>query len=266
MPSDASSLDFSQASQIPPSTVEKETAVPLRSDWSGAACPIARSLDVVGDPWVLLVLREALTGATRFEQFRSRARGRRQRAGRRLAAMVEAGLLDAGAVRRRATAPARSTSSPPPAPTCSRCCTPSRSGGAAPARRGRTPARRRARGLRRGHRQRRHLHGVRGAAARRHRLVAPSARPGGARARWSADQYLSSAPEKTAERSPDPTGTPARSATVLPRSGHVRWTCGSTRAPRSGAIGLQGGDHTCRAATLSSAGRRASTASPRPAG
>jgi len=29
--------------------------VPLRSDWSEATCPIARSLDVVGDPWVLLV-------------------------------------------------------------------------------------------------------------------------------------------------------------------------------------------------------------------
>ena len=47
---------------MPPPTVEKEDTVPLRSDWSEAACPIARSLDVVGDPWVLLVLREALPG------------------------------------------------------------------------------------------------------------------------------------------------------------------------------------------------------------
>ncbi len=45
--------------------------MPLRSDWSEATCPVARSLDVVGDPWVLLVLREALTGATRFDQFRA---------------------------------------------------------------------------------------------------------------------------------------------------------------------------------------------------
>jgi DNA-binding HxlR family transcriptional regulator len=67
--------------------------VPLRSDWSAATCPIARSLDVVGDPWVVLVLREALTGATRFEQFRSALGIADNVLSRRLAAMVEAGLL-----------------------------------------------------------------------------------------------------------------------------------------------------------------------------
>lgn len=39
--------------------------MPLRSDWSEATCPIARSLDVVGDPWVLLLLREAVQGVDR---------------------------------------------------------------------------------------------------------------------------------------------------------------------------------------------------------
>ena len=67
--------------------------MPLRSDWSEAACPIARSLDVVGDPWVLLVLREALTGTTRFEQFRSALGVADNVLARRLAAMVQAGLL-----------------------------------------------------------------------------------------------------------------------------------------------------------------------------
>ena len=67
--------------------------MPLRSDWSEAACPIARSLDVVGDPWVLLVLREALTGATRFEQLRSALGVADNVLARRLVAMVEAGLL-----------------------------------------------------------------------------------------------------------------------------------------------------------------------------
>jgi DNA-binding HxlR family transcriptional regulator len=47
---------------------------------------------VVGDPWVLLVLREALTGATRFEQFRALGCADTVLS-RRLAAMVEAGLL-----------------------------------------------------------------------------------------------------------------------------------------------------------------------------
>ena len=67
--------------------------MPLRSDWSGHSCPIARSLDVVGDPWVLLVLREALEGLTRFEQFRSTLGCADNVLSRRLSGMVEAGLL-----------------------------------------------------------------------------------------------------------------------------------------------------------------------------
>jgi DNA-binding HxlR family transcriptional regulator len=67
--------------------------MPLRSDWSEASCPIARTLDVVGDPWVLLVLREALTGATRFEQFRSALGAADNVLSRRLGQMVKAGLL-----------------------------------------------------------------------------------------------------------------------------------------------------------------------------
>jgi DNA-binding HxlR family transcriptional regulator len=67
--------------------------VPLRSDWSEATCPIARSLDVVGDPWVLLVLREAFTGSTRFEQFRSALGVADNVLSRRLSSMVEADLL-----------------------------------------------------------------------------------------------------------------------------------------------------------------------------
>jgi DNA-binding HxlR family transcriptional regulator len=32
-------------------------------------CPVARSLDVVGDKWTLLIVREALNGTTRFMDF-----------------------------------------------------------------------------------------------------------------------------------------------------------------------------------------------------
>jgi DNA-binding HxlR family transcriptional regulator len=67
--------------------------VPLRSDWSEAPCPIARSLDVVGDPWVLLVLREAFRGSTRFEEFRSGLGVADNVLSRRLGQMVDAGLL-----------------------------------------------------------------------------------------------------------------------------------------------------------------------------
>jgi DNA-binding HxlR family transcriptional regulator len=67
--------------------------MPLRSDWSARPCPIARSLDVVGDPWVLLVLRDALLGARRFEQFREGLEVADNVLSRRLQAMVKAGLL-----------------------------------------------------------------------------------------------------------------------------------------------------------------------------
>ncbi|MGI5414084.1 winged helix-turn-helix transcriptional regulator [Streptomyces chartreusis] len=35
-----------------------------------ASCPIAHALDVLGDKWTLLILREALSGKTRFAEFR----------------------------------------------------------------------------------------------------------------------------------------------------------------------------------------------------
>jgi DNA-binding HxlR family transcriptional regulator len=68
--------------------------VPLRSDWSSSGCPIARSLDVVGDPWVLLILREAMVGIRRYDGFRSALGIADNVLSRRLAGMVEAGLLE----------------------------------------------------------------------------------------------------------------------------------------------------------------------------
>lgn len=46
--------------------------MPLRSDWSDKPCPIARGLDVLGDAWTLVILRELFTGNTRFDGLRSR--------------------------------------------------------------------------------------------------------------------------------------------------------------------------------------------------
>ena len=43
----------------------------VRADWSGEFCPVRRGLDVVGDPWSLLIMRDALHGRRRFEDFRS---------------------------------------------------------------------------------------------------------------------------------------------------------------------------------------------------
>jgi DNA-binding HxlR family transcriptional regulator len=40
-----------------------------RTSWSEVDCPIARTLDVVGDPWTMLVVRDAFFGVRRFEDF-----------------------------------------------------------------------------------------------------------------------------------------------------------------------------------------------------
>lgn len=67
--------------------------MPLRSDWSDELCPIRRSLDVLGDPWVLLIVRDTLQGFGRFDQLRDSLRISEPVLSRRLRAMVEAGLL-----------------------------------------------------------------------------------------------------------------------------------------------------------------------------
>jgi DNA-binding HxlR family transcriptional regulator len=67
--------------------------MPLRSDWSDAMCPIRRSLDVLGDPWVLLIVRDVLHGRGRFDTLRESLGISEAVLSRRLHAMVDAGLL-----------------------------------------------------------------------------------------------------------------------------------------------------------------------------
>jgi DNA-binding HxlR family transcriptional regulator len=43
----------------------------LERTYPGQICSIARSLEVVGERWTLLILRDALLGLTRFEEFRT---------------------------------------------------------------------------------------------------------------------------------------------------------------------------------------------------
>ncbi|WP_171165837.1 helix-turn-helix domain-containing protein [Streptomyces sp. I05A-00742] len=66
----------------------------LRSDWSDRPCPIARGIDALGDPWVLLVLRELLSGARRFDEIREQLEVADNILAKRLAYMVEAGLAE----------------------------------------------------------------------------------------------------------------------------------------------------------------------------
>lgn len=41
----------------------------LQRDYPGQVCSIARSLEVVGERWTLLILRDAVLGIERFEEF-----------------------------------------------------------------------------------------------------------------------------------------------------------------------------------------------------
>lgn len=57
-------------------------------------CPIARSLAVLGDPWSMLILRDAHAGLTRFDQFRKNLGIAPTMLTRRLAALTDEGLLE----------------------------------------------------------------------------------------------------------------------------------------------------------------------------
>jgi DNA-binding HxlR family transcriptional regulator len=56
-------------------------------------CPIARSLERVGEWWSILILRDALHGYTRFDQFQQSLGIAPNMLTRRLNALVEAGLM-----------------------------------------------------------------------------------------------------------------------------------------------------------------------------
>lgn len=65
-----------------------------RTSFGNLQCPIARSLERVGEWWSILILRDAFLGATRFEQFQNNLRIAPNMLTRRLNALVESGLLE----------------------------------------------------------------------------------------------------------------------------------------------------------------------------
>lgn len=58
------------------------------------SCPIARGLDHVGEWWSILILRDALNGLRRFDDFQRNLGIAPNMLTRRLNALVEAGLLE----------------------------------------------------------------------------------------------------------------------------------------------------------------------------
>ena len=65
-----------------------------RKNFGAMPCPIARSLERVGEWWSILILRDAFAGMTRFEEFRQSLGIAPNMLTRRLNALVEAGLLE----------------------------------------------------------------------------------------------------------------------------------------------------------------------------
>ncbi len=59
----------------------------------GDCCPVARALDVVGDWWTLLIIRDAYAGVTRFGDFQKHLGVAKNILATRLKDMVEQGLL-----------------------------------------------------------------------------------------------------------------------------------------------------------------------------
>lgn len=57
-------------------------------------CPIAQAMTVIGDAWTMLIVRDALWGATRFEDFQSRTKASRAVVSDRLARLVEHGVME----------------------------------------------------------------------------------------------------------------------------------------------------------------------------
>lgn len=62
--------------------------------WTDPACPVARTLDLVGDRWSLLIVRDAMDGARAFTDFQQRTGIARNILTDRLRRLVERGVLD----------------------------------------------------------------------------------------------------------------------------------------------------------------------------
>ena len=65
-----------------------------RVSHEGAECPVARAVDVVGDRWSLLLVRDAFDGITRFSDFQRSLGLARNILASRLKDLVGAGILE----------------------------------------------------------------------------------------------------------------------------------------------------------------------------
>src|SRR6266516_2268202 len=65
-----------------------------RKSFGKIACPIARSLEQVDEWWSILIIRDALHGFTRFDEFQKSLNIAPNMLTHRLSALIDAGLLE----------------------------------------------------------------------------------------------------------------------------------------------------------------------------
>jgi DNA-binding HxlR family transcriptional regulator len=66
----------------------------LRNDYPGQVCSIARSLEVVGERWSLLIVRDVMNGRRRFDELQKGLGVARNVLSARLQRLVEEGILE----------------------------------------------------------------------------------------------------------------------------------------------------------------------------
>ena len=71
-----------------------ETAAMRNSEFPSQICSVARSLEIVGEWWTLLVVREAFFGTRRFSDFEANLSIAKNVLSDRLAKLVEAGVME----------------------------------------------------------------------------------------------------------------------------------------------------------------------------
>ncbi len=65
----------------------------LRADYEGQDCSIARTLELIGERWTILILRESFLGTRRFDDFQRELGLARNVLQTRLERLVDAGVL-----------------------------------------------------------------------------------------------------------------------------------------------------------------------------
>jgi DNA-binding HxlR family transcriptional regulator len=64
------------------------------SEIETVACPVAQAMAVIGDTWTILIMRDALRGASKFDEFQRATGASRAIVSGRLAHLVEHGVME----------------------------------------------------------------------------------------------------------------------------------------------------------------------------